>query len=155
MRKIVLAIIAMMAISAMAVAQDKGAEVYKDGTCTNMAPGYSCTGTWKGVETPSGDATVKCTCTVDNPPAEDIRIEPVACIYPEVYDGAMDGWIVVTENGKMMSTCHFNGADKIVQLSSQNFYIFELQDCIYSLGIQSCHAKEMDWAYKQTTEKGI
>lgn len=106
MRGIVLAIMAVVALSAAAVAQDEGAIVFKEDFCfVNIAAWFSEDSQMQGVITPSGNSKLTCHGTLEDwVPTPDKAVKfDVPCWAPT---GIGDGFVLVTPSGQWTAQCH-------------------------------------------------
>ena len=109
MRGIVLAIMAVMALSAAAVAQDdEGAIVFQEDYCyVNYLAWFSEDSQMQGVITPSGNSKLTCHGTLADwtepyLPDKAEKIE-LPCWAPT---GIGDGFVLVTPSGQWTAQCH-------------------------------------------------
>jgi len=111
MRGIVLAIMAVMALSAAAVAQDEnGAIVIQDDFCMVNIPAFMASifsedVQLQGVITPSGNEKITCHGTLMdwvNTPDKAEKFD-VPCWMP---NGIGDGFVLVTHSGQWTAQCH-------------------------------------------------
>ena len=108
MRGIVLAIMAVMALSAAAVAQDEGAIVFQEDFCYwNWYAWVSEDSQMQGVITPSGNSKLTCHGTIDD------MWEPYLPDKAEKYDmpcwgptGMGEGFVLLTPSGQWTAQCH-------------------------------------------------